>query len=64
MVKNKLLRSSKQQIKEKEIFMDNKRELSAEEIKEMIQENKNKKPLSDEAEEMLEISRTLAKLIG
>lgn len=42
----------------------NEKEFSAEEIKERIKDNKIKKPLSDEAEEMLEISRILAKLAG
>lgn len=41
-----------------------KREISVEEIKEKINENKSKKPLSEEAEEMLAISRILAKLAG
>jgi len=43
--------------------MDEK-ETSAEEIKEKINESKSKKPLSEEVEEMLAISRVLAKLNG
>jgi hypothetical protein len=42
----------------------NEKELSAEEIKEKNEDNLNRKPLSDEAEEMLEIARVMRKLIG
>jgi hypothetical protein len=40
----------------------NKKELSIEEINARDEDKKNKKLLSEEAEEMLEISRILAKL--